>query len=236
MNCPGCGQSMHQHSVEGNYGTRIEIDACHSCSGFWFDRKEHLQLTPGSTLELIRLMGPHRSAPAALPQVLSCPRCGEQLVNTVDIQRSTRFNYFRCPRNDGHFITLFQFLREKNIVRSLEAAQINELRKRVKTIHCSNCGAPISLEKESMCSYCQSPIEMIDPTQVQATLAELQKQEDARHKIDPTIAAKLVIDKLNVERLYQQLEAGHPTSSDAHAPRGLIEVGLSALMDILAGS
>ena len=142
MNCPGCGQSMHQHSVEGNYGTRIEIDACHSCSGFWFDRKEHLQLTPGSTLELIRLMGPHRSAPAALPQVLSCPRCGEQLVNTVDIQRSTRFNYFRCPRNDGHFITLFQFLREKNIVRSLSVPQINELRKRVKVIHCSNCGAP----------------------------------------------------------------------------------------------
>ena len=49
-------------------------------------------------------------------------------------------------------------------------------------------------------------------------------------------AAKLVIDKLNVERLYQQLEPGHPSSSDAHAPRGLIEVGLSALMDILAGS
>jgi hypothetical protein len=76
---------------------------------------------------------------------------------------------------------------------------------------------------------------MIDPTQVQATLAELQKQEDARHKIDPTIAAKLVMDKLSVERVYQQLDPGHP-SSDAHVSRGLIEVGLSALMDILGGS
>ena len=229
MNCPGCGQSMHQHSVEGNYGTRIEIDACHSCSGFWFDRKEHLQLTPGSTLELIRLMGPQRGA-SALPQVLSCPRCGERLANTVDMQRNTRFNYFRCPQNDGHFITLFQFLREKNIVRSLDVPQINELRKRVKVIHCSNCGAPINLEKESTCNYCQSPISMIDPVQVQATLAELQKQEDARHKVDPTTAARLVMDKLSVESFYEQLEAGRASRPS----KGLIEVGLGALRDILA--
>jgi len=230
MNCPGCGQLMQQHSLEGNYGIQVEIHACHSCSGFWFDRKEHLQITPGSTLELIRLMGPHRSA-SALPQVLSCPRCGERLVNTVDIQRNTRFSYFRCPQEDGHFITLFQFLREKNIVRSLSVPQINELRKRVKVIHCSNCGAPISLEKESICTYCQSPISMIDPTQVQATLAELQKQEDARHKVDPTTAARLVMDRLSVERCYEQLEA--PPASP-HSARGLIEVGLGALADILA--
>src|SRR5215510_8971484 len=177
MTCPGCGQSMQQHTVEGNYGTEVEIDACHSCGGFWFDQKEHLQLTPGSTLELIRLVGSHKGAPSAPPPALSCPRCGERLVNTVDIQRNTRFNYFRCPRNDGQFISLFQFLREKNIVRSLDVSQLSELRKRVKVIHCSNCGAPISLERESSCPYCQSPISMIDPVQVQATLADLQKQE-----------------------------------------------------------
>src|SRR6266849_2091092 len=188
MNCPGCGQSMQQHTVEGNYGVQVEIDACRSCSGFWFDRKEHLQLTPGSTLELIRLMGPHRSTPSALPQVLSCPRCGERLVNTTDIQRITRF----------------QFLREKNIVRNLDLPQIKELRKRVKVIRCSNCGAPISLEKESICSYCQSPISMVDPAQVQATLAELQKQENARRHVDPALAANLVMDKLKVERFYNQ--------------------------------
>ena len=173
MNCPGCGQSMQQHGVEGNYGTRIEIDACHSCSGFWFERKEHLQLTPGSTLELIRLMGPRQSAPSALPQVLSCPRCGERLLNTVDIQRNTRFNYFRCPRSDGHFITLFQFLREKNIVRSLDVPQINELRKRVKVIHCSNCGAPIDLTAHSACTHCGTPISMLDMKQAQEMVTQL---------------------------------------------------------------
>lgn len=234
MNCPGCGQSMEQHTVEGNYGVQVEIDACRSCSGFWFDRKEHLQLTPGSTLELIRLMGPHRSTPSALPEQLLCPRCGERLVNTTDIQRNTRFNYFRCPQEDGHFITLFQFLREKNIVRSLDPPQINELRKKVKVIHCSNCGAPISLDKESTCSYCQSPISMVDPAQVQATLAELQKQENARRHIDPALAANLVMDKLKVDRFYNQLEP-KPGSLASDPPRGLIEVGLGALLDILAG-
>lgn len=234
MNCPGCGQSMEQQTLEGNYGTQVEIDACRSCSGFWFDRKEHLQLTPGSVLELIRLIGPHRSAPSALPQVMSCPRCGERLVNTVDLQRNTRFNYFRCPQDDGHFITLFQFLREKNIVRSLEPPQIKELRKRVKVIRCSNCGAPISLDKESICSYCQSPISMVDPVQVQATLAELQKQEAGRPRVDPGLAAKLAMDKLRVDRFYNQLEP-NPASSTSDSPRGLIEAGLGALLDILAG-
>jgi transcription elongation factor Elf1 len=225
---------MQQHTVEGNYGLQVEIDACHSCSGFWFDRKEHLQLTPGSTLELIRLMGSARNAPSALPQVLSCPRCGDRLVNTTDIQRNTRFNYFRCPQEDGHFITLFQFLREKNIVRNLELAQIKELRKWVKVIRCSNCGAPISLENESICSYCQSPISMVDPAQVRATLAELQKKEEARPHIDPALAANLAMDKLKVERFYSQLEP-NPSALGSDSPRSLIEAGLGALLDILAG-
>jgi len=45
-----------------------------------------------------------------------------------------------------------------------------------------------------------------------------------------------VIDKLSVDRLYQQLEPGHASSPGAHVSRGLIEAGLSALMDILTGS
>ena len=232
MNCPSCGQPMQQHTVEGNYGVQIVINACHPCTAFWFDRKEHLQLTPGSTLELIRLVGGGANSPATLSRDLACPRCGERLVNTVDIQRNTRFNYFRCPQNDGHFITLFQFLREKNIVRALDVRQINELRKKVKVIRCSNCGAPISLESESSCSYCQSPISMIDPAPIQATLAELQQREDARHKVNPTVAANLVMDKLKVEQFYEQLQP-HPDSSDVGARPGLIEAGLGVLVDIL---
>ena len=232
MNCPSCGQPMQQHTVEGNYGVAIVIDACHSCGAFWFDQKEHLQLTPGSTLELIRLMGARTNLPATLARDLACPRCGERLVNTVDIQRNTRFNYFRCPQDDGHFITLFQFLREKNIVRALDVRQINELRKRVKVIRCSNCGAPVSLENESSCSYCQSPVSMIDPVSIQATLAELQQREEARRKVSPTLAADLVMDKLKVEHFYKQLP---PDSgpSDLRAGPSLVEAGLGVLVDIL---
>src|SRR5262249_19252909 len=142
---------------------------------------------------------------------------------------NTRFNYFRCPQNDGHFITLFQFLREKNIVRALDVRQINELRKKVKVIRCSNCGAPVSLDKESSCSYCQSPISMIDPAPIQATLAELQQREDARRKVSPTLSADLVMDKLRVEQFYNQLQP----HSDPHPRPGLIETGLSALVDLL---
>jgi len=75
---------------------------------------------------------------------------------------------------------------------------------------------------------------MVDPAQVQATLAELQKQENARRHVDPALAANLVMDKLKVERFYNQLEP-NPSSLGSDPPRGLIEAGLGALLDILAG-
>ncbi len=53
----------------------------------------------------------------------------------------------RCPGRHGRLITFFNFLREKNFIRPLSAAQIEELRQNVRTVNCSNCGAPIDLAK-----------------------------------------------------------------------------------------
>jgi hypothetical protein len=224
---------MQAEKLEGNYGKSLEIDLCHRCKGVWFDDKESIQLSPQAILDLIRLI--HQSATPASPlaEVLDCPRCGERLTPTVDAQRNTRFTYLRCPSGDGHFITFFQFLREKNIVRSLDVRQINALKQRVKVIRCSNCGAPVNLEQESTCSFCHSPLSMLDPTQIQATLKQLEGQAERRAKVDPQVASKLIIDQLKVERFYADLHrdglAGQPEARDA----GLIETGLSVLMDLL---
>src|ERR1700687_407701 len=200
MNCPGCKGSMQAEQLEGNYGTSLEVDLCHRCKGTWVDDKESIQLSPAAILSLIRVIHQNATPLAPLAESLECPRCSDRLISTVGSQRNTRFTYLRCPRGDGHFITFFQFLREKNIVRSLDVRHINALKQRVKVIRCSNCGAPINLEQESTCSYCHSPLSMLDPTQIQATLQQLQGQAERRAKVDPQVVTNLIMDKLKVER------------------------------------
>ena len=77
---------------------------------------------------------------------LQCARCDLRLIDTHDRQRDTPFRYWRCGRRHGRFITFFDFLREKDFVRPLTPAQVAELRAQVRSVNCSNCGAPIDLQ------------------------------------------------------------------------------------------
>ncbi|MGE0825633.1 MAG: zf-TFIIB domain-containing protein [Candidatus Binatia bacterium] len=198
MDCPSCRSPMDNHTFAGNYGKSVVIDLCFGCGAIWFDGFENLQLTPGSILELFKLI--HEKHPAqqrALAKPLLCPRCRRQLEHTGDLQRTTRFFYDRCPQNHGRFITFFQFLREKNFVRSLTFKEITELKQRVRMLHCSNCGASIELETTSTCTYCGSPVSMLDPQQMEKTVQELQAAEKKRS----TAQGAQMGDLLQIERL-----------------------------------
>ncbi len=131
----------------------VTVDLCGGCQALWFDAFESIQRTPGATLELFRAIhaagvGERR----ALPARMRCPRCGESLQLTHDLQRSTHFSYHRCPYGHGRFTPFFQFLREKNFVRPL---------------------APDELARLTACAYCHAPIAILDPDAVAKTLAEL---------------------------------------------------------------
>ena len=234
MNCPGCSEPMAEQRFEGNYGTTLVLDICHACQGLWFDKQESLQLSPGSTLRLFRIIhekqAERRNQPA---EGTSCPRCGSRLVETQDMVRATRFGYSRCPKGDGRFITFFQFLREKSFVRTLDLKQVAELRRYVRTVGCSNCGAAVDLEKSAVCGYCRSPLAILDPKQIEATVRELQQWEEKRTTIDPTVQAQLLLDKLKVEALYAQRE--RELWSDG-GPSGLVEAGLGQALTVLKGA
>src|SRR5687767_851513 len=159
MICPGCANETTAHTLEGHLSRPIEVDACEACQAFWFDTTESPRLSPGSTLKLFSFIAgalPRRKG--TIGRVLKCPRCRSQLLETQDMQRNTRFSYSRCPHGHGRFTTFFNFLREKDFVRPLSGAQIDELRLHVQTINCSNCGAPIDLAKASACGHCGSPL------------------------------------------------------------------------------
>jgi hypothetical protein len=228
MTCPACLAVMVEETLDGHYGRTVALNLCQACRGIWFDGLESLQLTPGATLRLFERFG--ADAPTAAPAESGrCPRCGVPLLPTHDLQRDTPFSYLRCPADHGHFITFFQFLREKNFVRRLSGAELATLRDSVREVHCSNCGAPVSLDRDAVCAYCHTPLAILDPHQIEATVKALQAAETRRTTVDPTLPARLAIDRLSV------LGANVRAADGEGAPRGvgLVEAGIRVLLAAL---
>lgn len=99
-------------------------------------------------------------------------RCGWifALAPSQDLCKSGRFSYFRCQRGDGRYTPFFQFLREKQFVRTPTATELQQVRAQVRQITCSECGAPIDLENEQQCKYCHAPIAFLDPDAVEKAM------------------------------------------------------------------
>jgi hypothetical protein len=222
---------MTSQSVDGHYGRTVTLDLCHPCGAFWFDLNESLALTPGAVLRLFVVIGERRDDRRPPSESPTCPRCRHRLARTFDMQRATRFAYWRCPAEHGRFITFGEFLREKNFVRPLSAAELADLRANVTMIHCSSCAAPIDLERTSTCDYCRAPVSMLDAHQVEKVVGQLQRAEADRRTVDPTLPMRLLGDRLHVNRLF----SGFDASDAGHAP-GIVETGLAALAEFLAGS
>src|SRR5262249_5878760 len=151
--------------------------------------------SPGSTLKLMKWIGEHPAkGPVTFPNTMECPRCSATLRSTNDMQRSTRFSYWRCPQEHGRFIRFFEFLKEKNFIRPLSPEQLAEMRLSVQTIHCSSCGAPVDLAATSACPHCGAAISMLDMSQSQQLIEELQKAAEPK-KVDPSLALDLAVAK-----------------------------------------
>jgi DNA-directed RNA polymerase subunit RPC12/RpoP len=227
MNCPNCSTEMTRMTLDAHLSAPVEIDLCTGCQAFWFDKYESLKLSPGSTLKLIKLIGEHSKTKTTLSPGLRCPRCATRLLLTHDMQRSTRFTYWRCDNGHGRFIGFLDFLREKNFIRPLSPQQIEELRQNLQTVNCSNCGAPIDLTSASACTHCGSPISMLDMKQPQELLNQLKQAAEPR-PIDPTLPFELARSKREMERLFGPIDSETDWASDVSSS-GLVEAGLSAV-------
>jgi hypothetical protein len=224
---------MEQQALDGHHGRQIEVDLCEPCQSLWFDGKEQLQLTPGATLSIFRSIGEHVRKPERLDgELVKCPRCNARLRRTQDLQRATRFEYFRCPNEHGRLITFFDFLKQKDFIRPLTPQQINDLRRNVQTINCSNCGAPIDLGKTTACAHCGSPLSMLDMNQAERLVAQLQAAETARTTIDPALPLALARARSDVERAFKGVADQAPWSQEDWT-LGLVGASLSGLMRLI---
>ena len=217
---------MTDWTLGGRLGAQLLIDVCTPCQAFWFDQHRDLQLSPGSTLQLMKHIGEHSSSPKpSLAPVLSCPRCGDSLRLAHNMARNVHFVYWLCPSQHGHFMGFFEFLKEKNFIHPLTPAEIQHLRESVQTVHCANCGASIDLQTNSSCPFCHSPVSMLDLKEQQRMLAELQAAA-VPQPVDPTLPLKLALAKEQTSVLFQDHDA--QWWQDAQSG-DLVQAGLNAV-------
>jgi hypothetical protein len=220
---------MTEQVLVGHMGTSVTIDLCLSCQAFWFDGRESLRLAPASVLKLFGIIGDQAAASRPpLSDTSGCPRCGMRLAPTHDVQRTTRFQYLRCPAQHGRFITFFNFLREKDFLRPLSAQQIAELRQNVQSVNCSNCGAPIDLSKGTACSHCGSPLSMLDMKQAEALVTTLREADRAKAAVDPSLPLQLDRARRDVEAAFASFERDAHWFDDVSSA-GLVGAGISSI-------
>ena len=218
---------MKTLTLAGHYGRSVTVDLCETCQAFWFDGIESLQLEPASVLELFRVVGEAGGvARAPLSDDARCPRCEVQLVRTFDQQRQSKFEYRRCPSGHGRLTSFFNFLREKDFIRPLSAAQIEELRRNLRSINCSNCGAPVDLVKGTACAHCGSPLSMLDAGQAERLVAAL-REKSAPRAVDPALLLNLERAKRDVSVAFGAFDRDPEWYSTASSA-GLVNAAIGA--------
>lgn len=221
---------MTDWKLAGHLGVQLSVDVCPPCQAFWFERHEDLGLTPASTLQLMKYIGDHSSSPKPQFNDLMCPHCGSGLTLAHNMARNVRFVYWLCSSQHGHFISFFDFLKEKNFIRPLSPAEIQHLRESVQEVHCSNCGASVNLQNNSACPYCHSPISILDLHEQQRMLAELKEAADANAKpADPALPLKLAMAKAEASNYSFFIEHDSQWWADPGATADLVLAGLKAV-------
>lgn len=188
--CPACAAPMRAETFERRYGGVLTLDICLDCRQIWFDEHESAQLAPDGLINLFKLINdPLNTAPRLNGHSRSggghCPRCRSRLTLTHDLQRSNRLLYFRCEAGHGRLTAFYQFLREKNFVRDLTKPEVLQLKAEVKQVRCAGCGAPVDLQHESACSFCQAPISILDANAVAIALQSLDAERSGQRPMDP---------------------------------------------------
>ena len=219
---------MAQERVQGYLGRPLEIDYCVACQVFWFDGREVLQLPPATTLALFKVVGETAHQPRqALPPVMRCPSCRAQLRLTHDKQRNVPFSDFRCPHGHGRLTRFFDFLRQKNLIRTLSSEQLAELRQHVQAINCVNCGAPVDLAGHSACAHCGTPLSIVDIKQAGQVIEQLRSAARPDGVVDPDLPLRLAAARREVDRAFA--ENGARAWDSTTTPLDLLGAGLDVI-------
>ena len=224
---------MQEHSLDGLLGRPVVVDLCEPCQSFWFDGRESLQLSAAATLSLFRIIGERVGRPQLQDSdAAKCPRCNGRLRKTRDMQRNTRFEYFKCPNEHGRLISFFEFLKEKDFIKPLTPKQIAELRRNVQTVNCSNCGAAVDLAGSSACDHCGSVLSMLDMNQAERVVQQLRDADRTGKPLDPMLPINLALARRQAESAFAGLPEQRAWLDDVSAS-GLVGAGMHLVLRFL---
>jgi hypothetical protein len=162
-------------------GGKLTINLCPNCYVIWFDRYESTQMAPAAVIDLFKEIHRHHDEERhPLPPHLDCPRCSGPLTLTRDICKAGPLSYYRCQHDHGRLTPFFQFLREKQFVRSLTQQELHQVRAELHHVSCPSCGANVDLERSTCCDYCGAPIAVLDADAVDKAMAIWTAAEDRR--------------------------------------------------------
>lgn len=210
---------MEVHRLPAVYDGEVEIDFCFGCQGLWFDHQENLKLAPAAIAEMFKVMHSHRDdRHHPLAGTLQCPQCHGRLAQGFDVVRSGRYITHRCESRHGRFSSFSSFMIEKGFVRQLTRPEIADIAKKVGTIHCSSCGAPVDLRKEDACSHCRSPLSLLDPQAVEKALqtyANAPSRSSPQGWGSPTDVADVIVSMERERSRSLREDPRHATSGPA---------------------
>jgi hypothetical protein len=161
--CPQCRQTMAHLVLQGHQARDVVVDHCASCRLVWFDPLESVNLSALGWIRLLRAMqGGVRAEPMApRAAALPCPVCQSTLKPVHNATRYGRFPALECPQHHGHLHGHSGMLAERGLVRPLLGPERRALAEEKRTLLCFNCGAASDGSSED-CSYCASPLMVID--------------------------------------------------------------------------
>ncbi|WP_374667470.1 hypothetical protein [Ramlibacter sp.] len=164
--CPSCRRAMQVLDLSAHYGRRVEIDLCPACHLLWFDGTESVRLSGRGVLDVLRaIQASHGQAHEPLASTLACPRCETRLQRSANLTALGPTAHHECPRGHGAAQSFSLYLAEKGFLRPLYRPEVEQLRKRPEdrqVYFCLNCGAPLDPRSREACSFCASPVQVVD--------------------------------------------------------------------------
>jgi predicted RNA-binding Zn-ribbon protein involved in translation (DUF1610 family) len=157
---------MQQLQLSGHYGRRVEVELCSPCHVLWFDGLESVALTGRGVLDVLRAVAAsHGNAHVPLSSRLACPRCRTALLRSANLTALGPTAQHECPRGHGAAQSFSLYLAEKGFLRPLYRPEVEQLRKRPgerQAFACLNCGATLDPREREACSFCASPVRVVD--------------------------------------------------------------------------
>jgi hypothetical protein len=60
----------------------------------------------------------------------------------------------------------------------------------------------VNVERDAVCSFCQTPLAIVDPDQVRKTMEQLKVAADGKTGVDPALPVSLAMERLRGERAF----------------------------------